>query len=130
MSQGKQQVRERNQPLSLAELERVEAGEVGVTALVNPLSEELSVQFGELCILGKTVNTRRVFPLIDGYIAEVDCTEFPSGRVDYEVEVELRQSTHTFASAARALSTALGSEIFAALEPSTSKYRRFLDTLS
>lgn len=77
--------------------------------------------------LGSVANTREVYDLGEGYLAEVDRTELPGGRVDYEVEIELRRDEHTADGARAALEAACPS---GAPRPiSTPKYQRFLEAI-
>lgn len=83
------------------------------------LREEFGVQ--RLVLLGSLRNRRHVCPQSGGWVAELDITDYPQGRVDYELEVE----------------TAEVAAVQQALEPvahylspqSKTKFRRFLEVL-
>lgn len=122
--------RERTAPLLPAQWALVHRGRCALTALPIPLCEALRVEAGDaLFPIGSVVNTRTVHPLAQGYLAELDRTELPGGRVDYEVEVELRESGHTLIGALVALAEALPGLDVRSWEAASPKYARFLDCL-
>ena len=101
------------------------------------LKRRMQVALGgrELVLIGSFANRRRrVGPIaLRGarataeVVFELDCTELPGGRVDYELEVEV----------APALQLAAGEALRALMaraelpwRPATSKFRRFLDALN
>jgi len=124
---GLLETRERTQPLDAAVAQRILQGETSLTALDLPLCRALATEVGgDLPPIGAVQNTREVYRLLDGYIAEVDRTDFLGQRVDYEVEIELRKSEHSYdgARAMLAINTSLDCS---SLAPSRSKYGRFLE---
>lgn len=123
--------RERNAALTEKQWRAVHRGRCALTELPIPLCAELHAEAGDhLYPLGSIVNTREEYPLAGGYLAEVDRTELPGGRVDYEVELEFRQPEHTAQGALNALRDAapgIDSLVFTG-EP-TPKYARFLEAM-
>ena len=125
------QTRERTAPLSALQWQRVHRGECDLTALDVDLCRTLRDEVGGLLFpIGSIVNTRHVYELEHGYIAELDRTEFPGGRVDFEVEVELRLPHHSFEGARQALALPLEIAGVEIVEPSSPKYQRFLACLA
>lgn len=127
---GQLETRERTEPLrselATAILERTTA----LTEADVELTKQLRQQVGaDLEPVGQVKNTREVFALGQGYIAELDRTELPGGRVDYEVEIELRNDSHTYLGARNALQLHTSIKC-SALPPSRSKYARFLNCLT
>ncbi|MFT7622690.1 MAG: inorganic triphosphatase YgiF [Myxococcota bacterium] len=120
--------RERETELTPSAWQSVHRAVTALTALDNPLCQQLAVEVQDsLHPLGSVINTREVFDLGDGYLAEVDRTELPGGRVDYEVEIELRAEHHTTEGAIAAVEAAAGQALTGGF--STPKYGRFLDAL-
>ena len=120
--------RERTTPVSKAQWRSVHRGHCALTELPIPLCQDLYREVGQhLFPLGSMVNNRRVYTLSEGYIVEVDRTELPAGRVDFEVEIELRQDDHTTDAALRCLYAAVPT--FAGQPDPTTKYARFLEAL-
>ncbi len=118
--------RERQAELTTAQWRRVHRRETALTQLNIALCRDFYEEVGDhLYPLGSMVNTRDVYPLADGYIAEVDRTELPGGGIDFEVEVELREPHHT-AEGARA---ALPDMELDPHQESSPKYQRFLEAL-
>ena len=88
-----------------------------------PPLERLRQEFGvnRLVLLGSLRNRRHVCPQSAGWVAELDVTEYPQGRTDYELEVE----TAEVAAVQEALLP-----ISSLLTPqSKTKFRRFLEAL-
>jgi len=125
-----QQTRERTEKITREQWERVHRGECDLTALDVDLCRALASEVGEkLYPIGSIINTRYLYPLSDGYVAELDQTEFPGGRIDYEIEVELTQPNHTLDGAMNQLGPSLeiaGIEYDSMASP---KYQRFLEAL-
>jgi uncharacterized protein YjbK len=129
-STGLLETRERTQSLDAETAQRLLQGELSLTALDLPLCIALAAEVGgDLLPIGAVQNTREVYRLLDGYIAEVDRTDFLGRRVDYEVEIELRTPAHSYdgARAMLAMNTSLDCS---SLVPSRSKYGRFLELSS
>ena len=125
------QTRERTASLSAAQWRQVHRGECDLTALDVDLCRILRDEAGgSLFPIGSIVNTRFTYELEDGYIAELDRTEFPGGRIDFEVEVELRLPHHSFEGAKRALAAPLEIAGVEMIVPSSPKYQRFLACLA
>jgi uncharacterized protein YjbK len=121
-------VRERSVALTPSDWQRVHRGQCALTALELSLCVDVLAEIGEpLFPIGSMVNTRLTYPLRNNYIAEVDATELPGGRVEYEVEVECRQPGHTLAEAREIVTEALDSAGILGVTPSLPKYQRFLD---
>lgn len=88
-----------------------------------PPLERLRREFAvdRLVLLGSLRNQRRCCPQKAGWVAELDITHFPQGRIDYELEIE----TAEVAAVEQALQP-----IRHLLTPQTStKFRRFLEAL-
>lgn len=120
--------RERTQSITPAEWRRVHRSECAVTELDVPLAAQLYAEVGaHLYPVGSMVNTREVYPLSGGYIAELDRTELPGGEIHFEVEVELHTATQTLEEARRVLESAADTSLW---EPSSPKYARFLEALA
>lgn len=88
-----------------------------------PPLERLRREFGvgRLVLLGSLRNQRHCCPQKAGWVAEMDITQFPQGRVDYELEIE----TAEVAAVEAALQPIAGF-----LRPQTkTKFRRFLEAL-
>ncbi len=88
-----------------------------------PPLERLRREFevDRLVLLGSLRNQRRCCPQAAGWVAELDITQFPQGRTDYELEIE----TDQVAAVEQALEP-----IRQYLNPqSKTKFRRFLEVL-
>lgn len=120
--------RERTQPISPADWRLVHRSECAVTELDVALAVQLYAELGaHLYPVGSMVNTREVYPLSKGYVAELDRTELPGGAIHFEVEVELHTATQTLEEARRVLESAADISLW---EPSSPKYARFLEALA
>lgn len=129
-SVGLLESRERAADLTPEQWRRVHRTEVALSALPLELAAALGHEAGgALYPIGSVVNRREVYRLADGYLAEVDRTEFPGGRIDFEVELELRQVHHTAAAAVAALDAAAPGHGVDSLPNPRSKYARFLAAL-
>jgi uncharacterized protein YjbK len=128
---GVLRTRERTAELSEEQWHFVSERHTQLTNLDIELCKTLYKELGEhLFIAGLTRNLREVYPLGDGYLAEVDRTEFPDNSVHFEVELELRDPAHTLRGARDALAAALPSIDVNQLRPSSSKYGRFLKAIN
>jgi len=77
---------------------------------------------------GELTNLRRRFALRDNLMLDLDRTEFPDGSVDYEVEVELADSTTTLSAQARSTLRDLFNSAAVPWRPANSgKFKRWLD---
>lgn len=127
---GQLETRERTEPLRSELATAILERSTVLTEADVELAKHLRKQIGaELKPVGQVKNTREAFVLGQGYIAELDRTEFPGGRVDYEVEIELRNDSHTYVGARNALQLHTSIQC-SALPPSRSKYARFLSCLT
>lgn len=128
--EGVRSARERSEPLDAGDVADVLGGRRPLTSLDVPLCRTLAAEAGgPLGPIGATVNIREVYPLQGGYVAEVDRTEFPGGRVDHEVEIELREPHHTADGARAAIAGALLEAGVPDPSPARGKYARFLESV-
>ena len=129
--EGVTRSRERTASLSAAQWAEVHRARRALTDLELPLAQALRDEAGDaLFPVGSLVNERRTYDLGDGYRLEFDRTEFPGERLDYELEVELREPHHTAEEARRRVLELLARHDVEPGPPTTSKFARFLDALS
>lgn len=123
-----QRSRERNEALPEALARALLAGRVELADSDSALGRALVAEWGPLHPWASMVNSRDSFDLADGYVAELDLTELPGGRIDAEIELELRLPHHTPAGALNALRAAWPDlpECAAA----TPKFQRFLEAVA
>jgi uncharacterized protein YjbK len=122
--------RERNSELSRAQGESVTQKGVALTELNNPLCKTLHREVGaHLYAVGELRNTRTVYEFEDQYLIELDRCVLPNGQVDYELELELRESGHSLPDARERIDRLLTRAGITELQPSRPKYHRFLKAL-
>ncbi len=123
-----QRSRERTEALTEPLARALLAGRVELAQSESTLGRALVDEWGPLHPWASMVNTRDSFELSDGYVAELDLTELPGGRLDAEIELELRRPDHSPAGALTALRQAWPDlpECTAA----TPKFQRFLEAVA
>lgn len=123
--------RERTDTLDESDARAVLAMATPLTALEGELCRSLAEALTEpLYPIGAVSNTRDVFVLPSGYLVELDQTTFPDGRVDFEIEMELKGEHQSLGGARAALAEVLPSFDVAALPGSPSKFKRFHEALA
>lgn len=123
-----QRSRERNEALSSSFARAILAGRVELARGDSALGLALVAEWGSLHPWASMANTRDSFDLKDGYVAELDLTELPGGRLDAEIELELRRPDHTPEGALKALRLAWPD--LPDCDAATPKFRRFLEAVA
>lgn len=118
------EAREFEAPITAEEWERLLGGrEVGLEHLEPLTVLRSSVGLGPLRVTGEVRNLRLRYPLANGDVLELDRTEFPGGRLDFEIEVETAHPEEV-----RSLLEDLAGRAGVPLEVQTrTKYERFLE---
>lgn len=123
-----QRSRERTEALSEPLARALLAGRVELAQSESTLGLALVAEWGPLHPWASMMNTRDSFELSNGYVAELDLTELPGGRLDAEIELELRRPDHSPSGAMKALREAWPD--LPECASATPKFQRFLEAVA